>query len=378
MKPLAVLAYDFPHRKTHDFLTELAVYGLRDVIVLAAPLRKLSGIDKQEYFSKTLAPSHPLPASKLCASFGFQYYRVAHEDSEEICRIQKKHEISLAVVAGARIIKSEVINIFPDGIVNFHPGKIPETSGLDALYYSIKKNVAPGVTTHFIDNRVDAGRLIYFDEISVDLQSTPEIIQENTYRAQTSALRRFLFDFERAALVASEISRPSKNLPMTSQDKMKTLLDFDRWRANQYFAQTKNILFESVQVGDCSLAELALNRLPSLLSTRNDQGWTPLIVACFNHHEEVAKLLLDRGADVNESGFKGTTPLMYAKTRLLKNKSPDYRFLDFLINSGADIAKKDIFGKNVIDYALDENDHVMVEYLSGHIKNKSFRHLAEQ
>ena len=60
------------------------------------------------------------------------------------------------MIAGARILKRPVIDRFSIGIINFHPGLIPEARGLDALLWSIRGDLPLGVTSHLIDERVDA------------------------------------------------------------------------------------------------------------------------------------------------------------------------------------------------------------------------------
>ena len=72
--------------------------------------------------------------------------------------------VKTAIISGARIIKRDVIKLFANGIVNFHPGMIPETSGLDSFHHSIAQNCSMGVTVHLIDHRVDAGKFIFFEK----------------------------------------------------------------------------------------------------------------------------------------------------------------------------------------------------------------------
>ena len=48
------------------------------------------------------------------------------------------------------------------------------------------------------------------------------------------------------------------------------------------------------------------------------EGWTGLIMACFNQNNEVAKFLIENGANVNATNQKGTTVFMYAKTPVQK------------------------------------------------------------
>ena len=45
------------------------------------------------------------------------------------------------------------------------------------------------------------------------------------------------------------------------------------------------------------------------VSSEDKGGMTPLHVACQNGHTKIAKLLLDRGADIDHKNAEGSTPL---------------------------------------------------------------------
>src|SRR5471030_3148334 len=46
------------------------------------------------------------------------------------------------------------------------------------------------------------------------------------------------------------------------------------------------------------------------LNKRDEKGYTPLIIACYNNQYAAAKLLLDAGADVNAADSGGNTAIM--------------------------------------------------------------------
>ena len=99
------------------------------------------------------------------------------------------------------------------------------------------------------------------------------------------------------------------------------------------------------------------------LEIKSKKGWTALIIAAYNGSFECVLLLIDAGANVNACNYNFTSVLMYAKTNALK--SNERRIIDKLIDSGASIFSKDIFGKTVIDWVKEENNE-LYEYF----KNK--------
>ena len=60
--------------------------------------------------------------------------------------------------------------------------------------------------------------------------------------------------------------------------------------------------------------------------------------------------LIELGADVNATGIKGTTVLMYAKTKVLQDSSLDFSLIRLLLKAGADVYQTDVFDKDVFAY----------------------------
>lgn len=363
---IVVFAYAFPHRKTHDFLVELALAGQRDVIVIAAPFQKLEAVDRNTYFRKPLVSVEPFSTSVLCERLGFKYVEEKHSQVDEVAGIVRECGASLGIVAGARILKQPIIESFKDGIVNFHPGKIPETSGLDALFYTIEKDIDPGVTTHFIDAKVDAGHLVSFDIVKVAADDSIEDLQENIYRTQLIALRRFVNDWASNSAQSYPIDRPCKNHPMECEHKFKLLSRFPIWRSARVLQQSKRQLFEACVEGNEKMLVSLLKDFPSLIESRTIEGWTPLIVAAFNQQRELVSILLELGADPNATANKGTSVLMYAKTALVNKVDADYTVLNMLLEAGARVSHQDVFGKDIFDYVNEFGDDTLVAYLGGY------------
>lgn len=359
---IGVFAYAFAHRKTQDFLVELFLAGHRDVTVIGAPFQKLPAVDRTVYWPRTLQGVPAMDTSALCDRLGFHFVELAHNEVETIAAMARDRGLELGIVSGARILKRGVIKAFAQGIVNFHPGAIPQTSGLDAFFYTIKTGADAGVTTHFIDLRVDAGHFLAFEAVPMGLTDTPEVVQENGNRLQISALRRFLADWQGGRLEPTPIDRPKKNEPMAPAEKWEMLKRFPAWRAERHRAQAQARLFQACEDGDLAQATTVLDDLPDLLGARTPQGWTPLVVAAFNQHRDLAAMLLDRGADPNATGLKGTTVLMYAKTALMEDPGADLGLLDLLITRGADPARTDMHGRSILDYVREGGAQHLVTY----------------
>jgi len=98
------------------------------------------------------------------------------------------------------------------------------------------------------------------------------------------------------------------------------------------------------------------------IDIKNNNGWTGLIIACFNCHFDLAVFFISKGADVNAVNNNGTSVFMYAKTSLLSNFNKT-NMLDLLLNKGAQINHLDIFGKSVLDYVNDSKNEELSKWL---------------
>ena len=93
-------------------------------------------------------------------------------------------------------------------------------------------------------------------------------------------------------------------------------------------------LIRAVKHGDAARTEALLSREPGLIRTTEDDGTTLLHHAAWKGHAEVARILLDAGADLhaqNSNGHWGGTPLHAAAHGNQKAVA------ELLIAAGADV-----------------------------------------
>lgn len=160
----AVFCYDFPHWKTQNGLFALHINKYKPELVIGAPWFDL-GLkpSKTRVVHKNLYLEEPY---QICNSFRFRYIRERH-DSRHLIDTIKHLDLDFGIILGARILKKPVIESFRYGIINFHPGLLPENRGLDNMKWAIKKGIKQGVTAHFINEKVDSGYIISRTEIPV-------------------------------------------------------------------------------------------------------------------------------------------------------------------------------------------------------------------
>ncbi|XP_029959243.1 B-cell lymphoma 3 protein homolog [Salarias fasciatus] len=97
---------------------------------------------------------------------------------------------------------------------------------------------------------------------------------------------------------------------------------------------------------DCLSVVLALSMSSSCLEIRNYEGLSPLHLAVLQGRKDLARLLLDAGADINAMDVKsGQTPLMHA----VENNNAD--LVRFLIENGCDVNSQSYSGNTALHSA---------------------------
>tara|TARA_B100000700_G_C14664911_1_gene678076 strand:+ start:43 stop:750 length:708 start_codon:yes stop_codon:yes gene_type:complete len=171
MKRIGIFAYNFEHKKTHEGLIKLFLHGYQPTCILAANKVKLNFyMSKIRELPSGLTYHHP---KNIAKRLNIPYHVVDHK-SEQCIKLINEYKLDLGIILGARILREDVINSFPIGILNMHPGLLPENRGLDNTKWAIINNIRQGVTTHLIDKYIDRGMLI--DRKSIDVKHDDTLI----------------------------------------------------------------------------------------------------------------------------------------------------------------------------------------------------------
>jgi len=161
---IGVFAYNFKHKKTQETLLNLFLHGYESSCIFAADPVKLKFYQSEIRITpKDLNYMHPREIAK---KLGIPYYVIKHNNSE--CKdLIKKHNLDLGIVAGARILKEDIIKKFKIGVLNMHPALLPQNRGLDNIKWAILNDFKQGASCHLISKEIDKGWLIVKEEIDV-------------------------------------------------------------------------------------------------------------------------------------------------------------------------------------------------------------------
>lgn len=111
------------------------------------------------------------------------------EDAGVIETIHKlSPDIALSISFGY-VIRSPLLEAFPQGIINLHPSLLPYNRGAHPNVWSIVEGTPAGVSIHYVDEGIDTGSIIAQNEVPVEPVDTGETLYRKLERASVELFR---------------------------------------------------------------------------------------------------------------------------------------------------------------------------------------------
>ena len=103
-----------------------------------------------------------------------------------LLQILKKNKISFICLAGyMKIISKNFIEKFGKKIINIHPSLLPKFKGLDIFSRVLKnKEKKTGCTVHFVNDKLDSGKIIAQKGFFVSLNDNEETLKWKTQKLE--------------------------------------------------------------------------------------------------------------------------------------------------------------------------------------------------
>lgn len=121
--------------------------------------------------------------------------------NEALLRTLVSYEVDLVVLAGyLAILPSMVVETFANRIINIHPSLIPRHCGPGFHGLHVHESVLrckdkmSGATTHFVDEGVDTGRIIYQEQLEVSCDDTAESLAQSVLKIEHQLLVKTIHD----------------------------------------------------------------------------------------------------------------------------------------------------------------------------------------
>lgn len=308
----------------------------------------------------------------------------------------------------AEIIKTKKFK--SNRLYNLHFSKLPQYKGMyPAVHPILRGEKTSGVTLHLIDDGIDTGDIIAQSTFNIELHDTARDLYfkqtqhaiklfkknlENLVEGQFTSYKQppegasyyakasinfadFKMDFNKTAfeihnqfrafafreyqmpiyrewsILKTQITYQKSTLKAgTLVEETDTYfllagVDFNVKLLKDYYPK----LWDACQTGDFAQFQSALPFIDEI-NLRNSQGWCALVIAAYHGHLDIVKALIQHGAQINSTNYKGTTALMYALSHYEMHQNDSV--FKYLISCGADTAMQDAHGKNVRDYIAEK------------------------
>jgi len=113
-------------------------------------------------------------------------YKNIKEDDKKILYHLKKYKIKYIFLAGfMKILSKNFIKKFKNKIINIHPSLLPKYKGLNTHERVIKnKEKFSGCTVHFVNEKLDSGKIILQKKVKILKLDTPEILAKRIIKIE--------------------------------------------------------------------------------------------------------------------------------------------------------------------------------------------------
>ncbi len=315
------------------------------------------------------------------------------------------HDLLFLSLEYDQIIKPDLFKT--NSLFNIHFSKLPKYKGMyTSVFPILNGDIEAGVTLHRIDHGIDTGEII--DQISFKLNGELKAIQLYSlfidksiqlFEKNFSCLLEKTFELTpQRTENSSYFSKCSLNFDEKNIDFRRTSFQVRNWIHALNFRPYQMPQFEGKNISHAKILDQRSINKPGVRNWKNDKvvdvstidydirlyvdrideilfacekddfcflndriaegydindwgknGWTPLIVSVFNHSVKSINILLNSGANIHATNFKGTSVLMYAMTKA--SETGDISVLQKLLKRGCKVTQKDYKGISLIEYA---------------------------
>ncbi len=102
--------------------------------------------------------------------------RLEPEVENDLVNMLREAGVELVVLAGfMRVLHAPMLKAFPRRIINIHPALLPKFPGLEAWKQALAAGEeVSGCTVHYVDEKIDHGKVIAHREVPILPGDTPE------------------------------------------------------------------------------------------------------------------------------------------------------------------------------------------------------------
>ena len=153
--------------------------------------------EEREKFLKRIEGNPIAPTvESQAADLGIPVVTVPIHRSADVMPHMEGRELDLVVFGGTRIIRGGILDYPKDGVINSHPGLLPDCRGSASPAWSVYHDIPIGSSTHFCDNGIDTGDILLRREVRVTRGMTYEDLCYHTLVLAGVLMKEALMAYE--------------------------------------------------------------------------------------------------------------------------------------------------------------------------------------
>tara|TARA_B100001109_G_scaffold254940_1_gene256106 strand:+ start:1911 stop:2705 length:795 start_codon:yes stop_codon:yes gene_type:complete len=167
---------------------------------------EIADLERDKFLKRIEGNPVAPPVIEQLSELNTEVISVPIHNSEHVMPLIEDRELDLIVFGGTRIIRGEILDFPKDGVINSHPGLLPECRGSASPAWSVYHDIPIGSSTHFCDNGIDTGNLLIRREVLVKRGMTYEDLCFETLLLSGILMKEALMAYDEGRW--SELKRP--------------------------------------------------------------------------------------------------------------------------------------------------------------------------
>ena len=220
---LNIITYDSPHLKTEQVLARLILRHCFQISLYALPFMPRKKREVLFAHRPDMAKAaHPAELAK--------HYNLSYHTCKSDTDIPSNE--SPYLLLGAGLLSAECVA--DKNIINCHSGLIPTSRGLDSFKWAILKRYPVGLTLHYIDDHIDAGKIISTMHTPIFPTDSLESFARRHYENEINTLCRFDYYLKHPHFVKEQLEEMPPTMRVPRKKEQDIFHKFEDYR--DYFS----------------------------------------------------------------------------------------------------------------------------------------------
>ena len=200
---IGIITYNKYHFKTHEILKGFKNKNC-EIILIITPFKK--------YKTRKIIFDHRPNQFKF--KVDYPYLRRNYINKINIEKINN-FKFDYILVAGSGLINKKYIK--RKLVINCHSGLIPQSRGLDSFKWSIKNKLLIGNTLHFINEKIDLGKIISHKITKIYKNDNLKKFSKRHYNNEIEMLINFNKYFNKKSILNVKRKKPTKRMKIIDE-----------------------------------------------------------------------------------------------------------------------------------------------------------------